>query len=524
MRKSKVKDDEVVKAVEEMKWARVKMLRDKEWREVDGVMYKEGKVYVPKDDKLRAEIIRLHHDTPVGEHGGQWKTVELVTHNFWWPGIIQEVKRYVEGCDACQRNKNCTEQPASKLMPNSILEKPWTHISADFITKLPLAQGYDSILVVVDRLTKMVHFIPTTEKTSAEGLARLFRDNVWKLHGLPESIISDRGPQFAAGIMRKLNEMLGIKSKLLAAFYPQTDGQMERVNQELEQYLRMFINHRQEQWLEWLGTAEFAYNNKAHSSTRTSPFKANYGQDPRMGFEGRKKGRYAGAEKFIKKIKGIQEEAKAVLGKAQADMKKYADKKRSDIDEYKVGDLVMLSTKDLKYQMVGRRTEKLTERFVGPYKIKEIVSSNAVKLELPSTVKIHLVVNISRIQQYIGQVEGQKKERPAPVIIEEEEEWEVEHILNKRKVRGKDKYLVHWKGFTVESDTWEGRENLENAKEAIEEFEKEYRQDMEDVAWQEREEGMFQRGELPGRFMARKLFGWSDKRYDQEYWGRLERN
>jgi len=153
----------------------------------------------------------------------------------------------VEGCDACQRNKNRTEQPAGKLMPNSIPEKPWAHISADFITKLPLVQGYNSILVVVDQLTKMVHFIPTMEKTLVEGLARLFKDNVWKLHGLPESIILDRGPQFATGLMKELNEMLGIKSKLSTAFHPQTDGQTERVNQELEQYLRMFIDHRQKQ-------------------------------------------------------------------------------------------------------------------------------------------------------------------------------------------------------------------------------------------------------------------------------------
>jgi len=164
--------------VEEMKQAGVKMLRDEEWREVDSVMYKEGKVYVLKDEKLRAEIIRLHHDTPIGEHRRQWKMVELVTRNFWWLRETKEVKRYVEGCDACQCNKNHTEQPAGKLMPNSILEKPWTYISADFITKLPLAQGYDSILVVVDRLMKMVHFTPTTEKMSAEELARLFRDNV----------------------------------------------------------------------------------------------------------------------------------------------------------------------------------------------------------------------------------------------------------------------------------------------------------------------------------------------------------
>ena len=128
--------------------------------------------------------------------------------------------------------------------------------------KLPLAQEYDLILVVVDTLTKMAHYIPTIEKTIAGGLARLFRDNVWKLHSLPESIISDRGPQFAAGVMRKLNTMLGINSKLSTIFYLQTDGQTERINQELEQYLRMFIDHCQEQWLEWLGTAEFAYNNK----------------------------------------------------------------------------------------------------------------------------------------------------------------------------------------------------------------------------------------------------------------------
>jgi len=247
IRKSEAKDDEVIKAVEEMKKAGVKMLRDEEWREENGLMLKEGKVYVPKDEALRVEIIRLHHDTPMGGHGGQWNTAEMVTRNFWWPEVTREVKRYVEGCDACQRNKNRMEQPAGKLMPNLIPDKAWMHISADFITKLPLAQGYNSILVVVDRFMKMAYFVPMTEKTTAEGLARLFRDNMWQLHRLPEGIISDRGPQFAAGLMRELNEMLGIKTKLSMAFHPQTDGQMERMNQELEQYLHMFIDHRQEQ-------------------------------------------------------------------------------------------------------------------------------------------------------------------------------------------------------------------------------------------------------------------------------------
>jgi len=226
---------------------------------------------------------------------------------------------------------------------------------------------------------------------------------------LPESIISDRGPQFAAGVIRELNVILGIDSKLLTAFHPQTDGQTERINQELEQYLRMFIDHRQEQWLEWLGTAEFAYDNKVQTSTKVSPFKANSGQDPRIGFELRKKGKFEETNKFVERMQKIQGEAKVALSKAQEDMKRYADRYRGEVEEYKVGDLVLLSTKDLKYQMVGRRTEKLTERFVGPYKVKSIVSMNAIELELPSTVKIHPVVNVSRVQRYTSQVEGQKK-------------------------------------------------------------------------------------------------------------------
>jgi len=411
-------------------------------------------------------------------------------------------------------------------MPNSIPEKAWTHILADFITKLPLAQGYDSILVVVDWFTKMAHFVPTTEKTTAEGLARLFRDNVWWLHGLPESIISDRGPQFASGLMKELNGLLGIETKLSTAFHPQTDGQTERMNQELEQYLRMFIDHQQEQWPEWLGTAEFAYNNKVHTETKVSPFQANSGQNPRMGFKMRKKGRFEEVEKFVERMKEVQGEAKAALAKAQEDMKKYADKHRLEAVEYKIEDLVLLSTKDLKWQIVSRRSKKLTEQFVGPYKVKKIVSANAVELDLPSTIKIHPVVNVSRIKKYTSQVDGQRKETPKPVIIEGEEEWEVEKILNKRKVWGKDKYLVRWKGFMAEGDTWESRENLENAGDLLKEFEEEYGRDGQEVRRQEKEENDrdYWRGGFPGRFTAGKLYGWNNKRYNREYWDQMDRN
>jgi len=227
--------------------------------------------------------------------------------------------------------------------------------------------------------------------------------------------------------------------------------------------------------------AEFTYNNKIYAATKTSPFKANYSQDPRMGFEGRRKEKYEAVGKFIERIKKIQEKAKAVLGKVQEEMKKFANRRRGEGEEYRVGDLVLLSTKDLKWQMKGRRSEKLTECFVGLYKVKEIVSSNAIELELPKSIKIHPVVNVSRVRLYKPQVEGQKKTLPKPVIIKGEEEFKVEKILNKRTVRGKEKFLVRWKGYTAEEDTWENKENLENAKELVEEFEREYGEEVKEL-------------------------------------------
>ena len=149
--------------------------------------------------------------------------MELITRNYWWPGATKEVKQYVEGCDRCQELKNRTEMPVGKLRPDVVLERLWQHILVDFITKLLVSRGHDSILVVCNRFLKMSHFIVMTEKIIAEGLAKLFRDNVWKLHGLPESVILHRGPQFTVGLMKELNEMLEIETKLSIAFHPQTD-------------------------------------------------------------------------------------------------------------------------------------------------------------------------------------------------------------------------------------------------------------------------------------------------------------
>jgi len=292
--------------------------------------------------------------------------------------VTRDVGRYVEGCDLCQRMKNRTEKPAEKLKLSKVPKKPWSYLTVNFITKLLVVAGKDAILVVCDRLSKMIHFVAMTEGTTAEGLARLFRDNVWKLHGLPESIVSDRGPQFAVELTKELNRMLGIRMKLSTMFHPQTDRQTEQMNQELEQYLQFFIEHKQKDWLESLVAAEFMVNNKVHTATKVSPFMANYGKELRMGGDIRRKGKVESATEFVERMKKVHEEVKAALKKIQEKMKKYADRNKKETEKWKKGDKILLSTKDLMFK--ERPTKKLIERYVGLYVIEEVVSTNMVKL------------------------------------------------------------------------------------------------------------------------------------------------
>ena len=308
----------------------MKELSKEEWKIEGDLVIKEGKIYVLKDMELRAEIIWLHHDVLVAGYRGRWKTVELVTRNYWWLGVTRDIGRYVEGCDLCQRMKNRTEEVVGKLKLSKVLEKPWTYQMVDFIMKLLVVAGKDAILVVCDRLSKMTHFVATTEGMTAERLARFFKDNVWKLHGLPESIVLDRGPQFAVELTKELNKILGIEMRLSTAFHLQIDGQMEQMNQELEQYLRFFVDHRQKNWPEWLALAEFAVNNKAHTTTKVLSFMANYGRELRMEGDIRKRGKVEKATEFVEKMKKVHEEAGAALKKAQEDMKRQMDRGRKE--------------------------------------------------------------------------------------------------------------------------------------------------------------------------------------------------
>ena len=281
-----------------------------------------------------------------------------------------------------------------------------------------------------------------------------------------------------------------------------------------------------------MATAEFTFNNKVYTATKSSPFQVNYGREPRMGFDIRKKEKNKKAEEFVREMKERHEEARAVLVKSQKEMKRQADRSRKEVEEYRVGDKVLISMKYFSMELMKRTTKKLTEKFIGPYVVRKIMSENAVELELLALLRIHPVVNVRRIVKYREQVEGQKKIPPPSIKVDSEKEYEVEKILDRQERRGKTKYLVKWKEYIVEENTWEELENLKNAMEKVEEFEKgRFKEEIQRIRLKKEKEiklnpevEEFKRGELLGRYIVKLLYGWDDKKFDKEYLKKLERN
>jgi hypothetical protein len=267
--------------------------------------------------------------------------------------------------------------------------------------------------------------------------------------------------------MRELNRLLGTEMNPSTAFHPITDGQTERMNQEIEKYLRIYVNYRQSDWAEWLALAEFTHNDKASSSTSMSPFFVNTGYHPWKGIENAVESRNEAANDFAEKMKKIRNEAAAALEKTQKTMKKYYDAHRRDAPEFKVGDKVWLEGKDV---ATDRPTKKLDDRRLGPYEILEKIGASAYKLRLPETDLSHPVFNEALLTPYVEPPAERREERPAPQIVSGNEEYEVEEILKHRK-RGRGyQYLVKWKNYPLNERTWEPRRHLTNAGKLLDRY------------------------------------------------------
>ena len=228
--------------------------------------YIRGKIYIPRSE-LCCRILTFCHNSKLAGHPGRWKTLELVLRNYWWPQMSRYIGKYVSTCDMCLQTKSTCQLPTGQLHPLPILDAPWDTISVDFIVELLESNKKDAIIVVVDSVTKPSHFVGTVTTLSATGTAQLYLQHIWKHHGLPNKVVSDRGPQFVAEFTKELYWILRIKLAATTAYHPQGDGQMEWVNQELKQYLRLFTNQRQDDWDDLLPFAEFQYNNHVHTAT-----------------------------------------------------------------------------------------------------------------------------------------------------------------------------------------------------------------------------------------------------------------
>jgi len=258
----------VAKAARELWQALGKTVHSAEWSEDNGVLRFRGKIYVPQNADLQRRVVSLCHDIKVAEHPGCWKTLELVSRDYWWSQMSRYIGQYVGTCDLCLRTKPIRQAPVGKLHPLWILDSRWNTLSVDFVVELPLSSRHNAVIMVVDSVSKQAHFILTHTTVIAEGAARLFLHQVWKLHGLLTCVVSDRGPQFMACFTRELYRLLGIKLASSMAWHSQTDGQMEHVNQELDQYLQLFVKKRQDNWYDLLPLTEFQHNNHIHSTTQ----------------------------------------------------------------------------------------------------------------------------------------------------------------------------------------------------------------------------------------------------------------
>ena len=439
----------------------------------EGLVLYGGLIYVPDDDEIKLKILRQCHDSPVAGHLGQAKTLDLITRDYHWPRARQYINEYVNSCDTCARNKAPRHRPHGTLHPLPIPTAPWESVSMDYIVELPESNGYDTILVCVDRFTKMAHFCPTTTRVTAEETASLYLRHVFKHHGLPTNVISDRGPQFTSRFAARLFELCQIKSNKSTAFHPQSDGQTERVNQVLEQYLRIFCDYQQDNWHDLLPLAEFAYNNAQHASTQVSPFYANYGFHPRcrlkvLDQEGRAVN--PTAEHTVANYKAIYQQVKENLEQAQRKYKEFYDAKHKETPPFKVGDMVWLSRRNIS---TTRPSTKLDYKRLGPFKITKVVGDSklAFKLDLPPRMKIHPVFHASLLEPYHKNTIPGRTQPPAPpVIVDGEEEWEVDRVLDSRIHRGRLEYYVSWKDYGPADNGWEPAAHLDNSPEEVAQF------------------------------------------------------
>lgn len=423
-------------------------------------------ICVPQFPEFLTHVLYTHHDHVTAGHRGQKKTYKALSKHYYWPGMRTYTNAYVESCTQCRASKSLNQKPAGLLQQLLVPSRRWSHVSLDFVTDLPLTTtGHDAILVVVDSLSKMAHFIPAKKSHSAADTVELLADRLIRYHGFPDVLVSDRDPRFQSEVWSQLCSRFNITRAMSSSYHPQTDGQTERVNRTLEQMLRTYIQTDEREWEGLLPALELAYNTTSHSSTELSPFEIMIGENPLTAADLDIVGALAPTltPPMTKLFRQLCDRARSHILQAKWRQKYYADARRRAV-EYKVGDQVWLSGKHLP---ALNHCSKFEPKYRGPFTVTERIGTVAYRLALPPTYEGHNVFHVSQLVPH-------HPRDPALVPHEAPMGWPptrddagnptdqylVDYILDQRGTGEEAHYLVKWRGVPEEEATWEPAHHL----------------------------------------------------------------
>ena len=407
------------------------------------------KLFVP--EQLRSRVLQWGHSSRLACHPGVSKTSSFIKRSFWWPGMTRDIYSFVSACPTCSRGKSSHSKPDGLLQPLPVPDRPWACIAIDFISGLPTSHNKTVILTIVDRFSKQVHLVPLSKLPSAMVTARLLIQHVVRLHGLPKEILSDRGPQFISAIWHTVWKELGVKAQLTSGYHPQSNGQCERANQSVESCLRCLCHERPTRWVEELPWIELAMNSMVNA-TGLSAFEAAIGYQPPLVPEQEPAADSPSPRGFVQRARRVWRRVKAAMVKANLTSKRFADRKRKPPPNYRVGQQVWLCSKDVNLYI---KSKKLAPKFIGPFPIERVINPVTVRLKLPSHMRVNPVFHVGQVKPVAtSSLVSNAPSPPPPRFVNGGPVFEVERIVDVRRRGRGHQYLVRWKGYPVEQQTW----------------------------------------------------------------------